>query len=334
MPSSVLPKSNVFVRNHEIRDASWRAVYDTLKLDSSIHIFGEGAEVKANYDAPYLLEDFSGHIHTMPISEDGNVNFSVGTALLGVKPLVDVISADFLYRCLDAICNTAAKVNFVRPGQEPRTLVIRAEFLTAGPTTGQRPEVLFTHIPGLRVVVPSTPRDAYGLMRSALETTGVTVYFEDRMIEDGQWSLEEDTRLEHVPLGMPLWRLKGDKGSVTVLTYGLMRQRVERLLRERQGDERYRVDLIDLRTLYPINHDWLRFMLSRTGKLLIVEPDVTYGGIGAELAASIQEKSYFPIKIRRLGAPRVTIPHAPALHNRVLPADEEVLDALASLQDS
>ena len=134
------PTKSPFSRSHLLRDASYQAVYDVMVTDPAVHLFGEGAEVKVHYDAPAIERDFPGRVHTLPISEDGNVNFAVGASLVGIKAIVDIISADFLYRAMDSIANTAAKLNFVMgPGREPSTIVIRAEFLLGGPTTGQRP---------------------------------------------------------------------------------------------------------------------------------------------------------------------------------------------------
>jgi len=204
-----------------------------MRDDASVHVFGEGCEVKAHYDAPKMLADFPERIHTMPISEDGNTNVAVGASLLGVKPVMDVISADFLYRTMDSIANTAAKLNFVRPNEPPKTIVIRAEFLTGGPTTGQRPEAMFSHIPGLRVVIPSTPRGAYGTMRTALSTPGVTVFFEDRMIQDNDdWNPADLNTDGPLPLGAASWCHRGQRGNVTILSYGIMRQVVQRILKK------------------------------------------------------------------------------------------------------
>ena len=134
------PKVSPFQRNRFIRDGISRAIYETMRKDPSVFLFGEGAWVKMKYDAPQILEEFSDRIVTLPISEDANSNFAVGASLLGIKPIVDVITSDFLYRTFDAIANTAAKLNFVAPqGETPKTIVIRSEFLLGGPTTGQRP---------------------------------------------------------------------------------------------------------------------------------------------------------------------------------------------------
>lgn len=330
MQSLTLKKPSPFTRNHLLRDAIGQAMYEAMEQDSSLHLFGEGAHMKAHYDTPKIEADFSDRVHTLPISEDGNTNFAVGASLLGVKPIVDVISADFLYRTMDSICNTAAKLNFV--SDPPKTIVIRAEFLLGGPSTGQRPEALFAHIPGLNVIIPSTPRDAYELMWTALETPGVTLFFEDRMIEDTEWSSTgQDWKRSHVPLGASAWCHKGKRATTTIVTYGLMRQVVERALKpfSFNGDyyaEDYNMlcDVIDLRSLYPIHWSFIIKLLERTGRLLIVEPDVQYGGIGAEIAATIVEKMP-QCRIKRLGAPRVTIPASMSLHAQMLPTEEDII---------
>lgn len=335
---SVKPVSQPFARNRLLRDASWQAVYDAMKADPSVHVFGEGCEVKAHYDAPDMLREFPDRIVTMPISEDGNTNFAVGASLLGIKPVVDIISADFLYRAMDSICNTAAKLALVR--SEPSTIVIRAEFLLGGPTTGQRPEALLAHIPGLRVVIPSTPRDAYGLMCTALETPGVTLYFEDRMIDDkGLDDVAEYFEVDHtrVPFGMASYRRMGQRGTATIVTYGLMRQRVEVILKDWGKGDPYRepnldCGLVDLRSIYPIDWTTIRAALARSGQLLIVEPDVEYGGVGAEIVARIAEEMPH-IRVRRLGARRQTAPAAMGLHKYMLPTEEEIVAAIRSLTD-
>jgi pyruvate/2-oxoglutarate/acetoin dehydrogenase E1 component len=328
MPSLV--KSDPFLRNHLIRDAIGQALYEGMRDDSAIHLFGEGAEVKVHYDTPQIEADFQDRIHTLPISEDGNTNFAVGASLLGVKPVVDVIAGDFLYRTLDSIANTAAKLDFVS-GVE-HTIVIRAEFLIGGPTTGQRPEALFAHIPGLRVVVPSTPRDAYGLMHTALHSPGVTLFFEDRMILDED--IEEDDLHFHlggavgsrgpIPFASAYprnhwWKEGIWPPDVTVLAYGVMRERTEAVVRSVEE----KVDFLDLRTLYPLDWTAIRSSVRGSKRLLIVEPDVAYGGVGAEIVATIAEE--MPgVRVRRLGAPRATIPASASLHVQMLPTSEEI----------
>lgn len=312
-------------RNHFIRDAIGQAIYEEMERGPSIHLFGEGAEVKVHYDAPNIERDFSERVHTLPISEDGNTNFAVGASLVGVTPVVDVITADFLYRTMDSIVNTTAKLNFLRPNEPKRTIVIRSEFLTGAPTMGQRPEALFTHIPGLNVVIPSTPRDAYGLMRTALNTPGVTIFFEDRMIRDDLLS-ETDCRLE-CPIGLGYAMDRRDGGlypDVTIVTYGLMRQVVEHAILHD-----YRFSLIDLRSIYPIDWTEIKASVRKTRSLLIIEPDVQYGGVGAEIAATIAEEVPYT-RIKRLGARRENIPADMSKHDAMVPTEQEIIDAINS----
>ncbi len=320
-------KANPWYRNHFIRDAIGEAIYYEMERDPSIHLFGEGAEVKVHYDAPNIERDFGSRVHTLPISEDGNTNFSIGASLVGVKPVVDVITADFLYRTMDSIVNTAAKLNFLRPNEPARTIVIRSEFLIGAPTMGQRPEALFAHIPGLNVVIPSTPRDAYGLMRTALNTPGVTIFFEDRMIRDDLIS-ETDMRMDS-PIGLGYAFMRQDGGlepHLTIVTYGLMRQTVENTL---STAVLHNIDLIDLRTIYPIDWTEIEASVRKSGKLLIIEPDVQYGGVGAEIAATIAEELPGTL-IKRLGARRETIPADMSKHAAMVPTEREIRDAINS----
>lgn len=324
--------SPAFYRNHLLRDAISAALYDAMKEDPSIYLFGEGAWVKQHYDAPKILEEFPDRVLTLPISEDGNTNYAVGASLLGVKPVVDVITADFLYRTMDSICNTAAKLNFVAAdGSEHRTIIIRAEFLSGGPTTGQRPEALFAHIPGLNIVVPSTPKDAYILMRDALVTPGVTIFFEDRMIQDSETKPEDMGQYPRPPLPLcarALVRTDVPGFKLTIVAYGLMRQLVESVLDEHDITD---VDLLDLVTLYPLDIDTIIDNVSATEKLLIVEPDVCFGGIGAEIVAQMVEQLGTLFKVVRLGAPRETIPANREGQARMMPSREEILEAIRGL---
>lgn len=308
-------------RNHLIRDAIYRAIEERMRADPSVMILGEGAEMKVHFDAPNIERDFKGRVLTLPITEDANTNFAMGLALAGVKPIVNIITADFMFRAMDSICNTVAKTAFC---DKPRTIVIQAEFMTGGPTTGQRVEGLFARIPGLNVVVPSNPADAYGLMLTALERPEATVFFEDRMIAD---ACPTHAHFATSPFG------RGDLfypgGEVTVAAYGLTARQLHRLVpRARELSLSY--ELIDLRTLWPLDVETVLRSVERTGKLLVVEPDIMFGGIGAELVAQVVAQGR-PVRTERLGAPRATLPACQELHGRYVPSDEQVLDALESL---
>lgn len=313
-------------RNRLIRDAIYHAIYDRMKVDPSIYIMGEGSHMKVHFDSPQIEKEFPGRFITLPISEDANTNFALGMALAGAKPIVDVITADFLYRTMDSICNTVAKSNFV---SDPKTIVIRSEFLTAGPTTGQRPESLFTHIPGLNVVVPSNPMDARGLMDTALETKAATLFFEDRMIEDKttpSWSKDEGN-ITKIPFGSA--RIMRNGYKLTIVSYALTLRMLDLLIQREHLD----YELIDLRSIYPVDYDLICQSITKTGSLLIVEPDVTYAGVGAEIASQISERCFEILAhpVKRLGAPRTTIPASRSLHDFMLPSEKRILEVAEEL---
>lgn len=317
-------------RNRAIRDGIYHAIYEKMQADPSVYIMGEGSHMKVHFDAPQIEKDFGDRVLTLPISEDANTNFAVGLSLAGIIPIVDVISSDFLYRTMDAICNTAAKIGDVN---SPRPIIIRAEFLTGGPTSGQRIESLFAHVPGLNVVVPSNPYDACGLMKTALETKGVTIFFEDRMIEDKTTPdvVRNFQSAPTIPFGQGrlVHHHTPDGGSgLTVVSYGLTVRMLEVLFAKKPPE----AELIDLRTLYPLDMQTIRESLSRTGSLLVVEPDTKFLGIGAEIVARAAETCSLRSKPIRLGGPHITIPASRDLHDRLFPTEAAVLTAIQSLR--
>ena len=319
-------KADPWFRNHLIRDSIYHAIYDKMKHDPSVYILGEGCHMKIHFDAPNIERSFPDRFITLPISEDANTNFALGMSLAGVKPIVDVITADFLFRTMDSICNTVVKQNFVSC---PKTIVIRSEFMLGGPTTGQRPESLFTHIPGLNVVIPSNPRDARGLMDTALREKAATIFFEDRMIED-KTTLPHDMdrgELVKIPLGRAKIRRRGTK--VTILSYAFTLRMLDVMLERESLD----CELIDLRSVYPVDYGLIAGSVSRTGALLIVEPDVTYSGVGAEIACEVTERCFGRLRhpVKRLGAPRTTIPASRRLHDFMLPSEKRILEVAEEL---
>ncbi|MDA4122199.1 MAG: hypothetical protein OK456_03350 [Thaumarchaeota archaeon] len=311
-------------RNHLIRDAIGLGIYDCMKADPSIYLFGEGASMKMHFDCPAIEKEFPERIITLPISEDGNTDFAVGASLVGVKPVVDVITSDFLFRTMDGICNTAPKVNFVTETvEEERTMVIRSENITFGLTTGQRLESLFTHIPGLNVIYPSNPKDARGLMRTALRRPGITLFFEDRMIADSDTRPEDiEDPGKDIPFGEASLVHKGDR--LTVVSYALTLRRTRKVIEA--DDALDRCELIDLRSLYPLDMDTIRKSVRKTGRLLIIEPDITHSGVGAEILAEIAESSDAKMSTNpsRVGAPMTMIPASQFLHKDLIPTEERI----------
>ena len=300
---------NPWHRNRLIRDGIYAAIQEKMKADDRIYLLGEGSHMKIHVDAPSIEKQFPLRIITMPISEDANSNFAVGMSLAGLVPIVDVISSDFLFRTMDAICNTMAKMETVG---KARTIVVRAEFMTGGPTSGQRIEAMFTHVPGLTVVVPSDGASAERLMHEALDRKGVTIFFEDRMIED------DDLRAFPASVAPVAPR-------VTMVSYGYTRVLCQQAI---ASDEQDDVELIDLPVLAPLNLDAVLSSVRRTQNLIIVEPGQLFMGIGAEIKSQVL--SLFPrANVQRIGAPTITIPASRDLHDCLAPKISQLQDRIS-----
>jgi pyruvate/2-oxoglutarate/acetoin dehydrogenase E1 component len=317
-------------RNRLIRDGILRAIYVRMKADPRVILVGEGALVKTFYDCRAIHDEMPERVLTLPISEDSNTNFAVGLSIGGLTPCVDVITCDFLLRTMDSIANTAAKQATV---DEARTIVIRAEHLTGGVTTGQRFEALFARTPGLSVVVPSNPVDACGLMLTALQHQGVTVFFEDREIEDSIF--KDDEYLAYgdptgdVPFGKAArraYRPHKKPAEVTIVTYGLCVNRAWEAMNEKHVP----ADVLDLRTLYPLDMQTILDSVRRTRRLLVVEPAIQFCGIGAEIVAAVVEAEP-GVRVARLGGARKTLPAAREWFDGLYPSAEQVLAAAERL---
>lgn len=308
---------NSWFRNHLIRDAIGKALYERMKVDPSIFLFGEGAHMKMRFDSPEILKEFSDRVITLPISEDGNTNFAVGASLAGIKPVVDIIQADFLFRAMDSICNTAAKLNYFNAVK--KTIVIRAEFLTGGATTGQRIENLFTRIPGINnVVVPSTPNDAGFLMNEVLQRPEMTLFFEDRMILDSGHAQEDD---ESEALGKARVLHRGDE--ITIVSYALTLQRVRGLV----DSLPYSCEVVDLRTLVPLDISTIIESVIKTRNLLVVEPDIPFCSIGSQISYLVQ-RALPGVQARVLGGKNTIIPASMELQRLMLPTKAEIATTL------
>ncbi|HEV2139032.1 MAG TPA: transketolase C-terminal domain-containing protein [Nitrososphaerales archaeon] len=317
----VLPeRRDIWFRNLLIRKGISTAIYETMKTDQLVYIMGEGAHMKVHFDAPYIEKEFSNRVVTWPIAEDSGVNFALGASLLGVKPIFDVITADFLFRVMDSVCNTCATTTYIA-GEQANPIIIRGEFLLFAPSTGQRLEAVFGHIPNLNVVVPSNQVDAYHLMLDALRRKEVTVFFEDRMVADASMKpvdkLDYAARRSPTKIGEAFVRKRGNK--LTVVSYALTLQRTEEVLDEHPD---WDVELIDLITIKPFDREKVLDSVLKTGKLLVVEPDIVTGGTGAEVVAAMVElvnELGRDIRVKRIGAPLRTIPASPSLHDLIIP---------------
>jgi len=266
-----------------------------------------------------------------PISEACIMGASVGAAMTGTRPVVEMRFSDFALCAVDELVNQAAKARFMFGGQMRVPMVVREPigmWRSSAAQHSQSLEAWYVHIPGLVVVAPATPADALGLLKAAIRNDDPVVFMEHKNL----WALEgEVPDAEHlVALGRADLARAGD--DVTIVTWSAMRHVALRAA-ESLAAGGIGAEVIDLRTLWPWDRDAVFASVEKTGRLLVVQEAVSVAGFGAEIAASVAESLYHRLKapVRRLGAPRIPIAYAPPLEDQVRVREDSIIDAVRSL---
>ncbi|MBL7495255.1 dehydrogenase E1 component subunit alpha/beta [Frankia sp. CNm7] len=275
-----------------------------------------------------LAAKYPGRVRDTPISESAVIGTAVGAAMAGLRPVVEVMYLDFIGVCLDQIMNQAAKMRFMSGGAASLPLVIRTQFgagRSSGSQHSQSLEALLAHIPGLTVVMPSTPADTYGLLRSAIRDPNPVVFIENRLLYGRKGPRPAPDAL--VPLGKAAIRRQGT--DVTLVSYSKM---VHNCLTaaEQLADEGISVEVIDLRTIAPLDYETVLGSLARTNRLVIAHEAVTPFGVGAELAAAAVREGFWTLDapVIRVGAAPTPAPYAPSLERAWLPDVERIAAAV------
>jgi 2-oxoisovalerate dehydrogenase E1 component len=263
-----------------------------------------------------------------PISETAVIGAAVGAAMAGMRPVVELMYLDFIGVCFDQLLNQAAKLRFMTGGRAQLPLVLRTQFgagRSSGSQHSQSLEALLAHVPGLTVVMPSTPADYYGLLRAAIRDPNPVVFIENRLSYGTKGPKPPAGHI--VPLGAA--RVVRSGRDVTVVSMSRMLSEVVTVADELVA-EGIEAEVIDLRTIAPLDIDTVLASVARTSRLLIVHEAVRSFGIGAEISAAVAEHGFWnlDVPIVRLGGPATPVPYAPPLERAWLPDAERVRDAL------
>jgi 2-oxoisovalerate dehydrogenase E1 component beta subunit len=310
-------------------DAISSALREEMRRDDRVILLGEdiaafGGAFKVTRG--FLDEFGSERVIDTPISESGFVGAACGAAIEGLRPVVEFQFADFIACAFDQIVNFAAKACY-RWGT-PVPVVFRAPSgggFRGGPFHSQNPEAWFTHVPGLKVVQPSTPYDAKGLMKAAIRDDNPVVYFEHKHLYR---RIKEDVPDDDfvVPLGVA--DVKREGRDLTLVTYGAM---VHESLAaaDRLSKEGAEVEVIDLRTLCPLDKDTFLASVRRTNRALVVHEAHRTGGFGGEVASIIAQEAFEALDapVTRVASLDVPIPFAAPLEDAVLPNEEKIYKA-------
>ena len=267
-------------------------------------------------------------VRDTPISESSFIGASVGAALAGLRPVVELMFVDFIGVAMDQLFNQAAKMRYMFGGRAKVPLVLRTccgAGMAAGPQHSQCMDAWFMHIPGIKVVFPSTPYDAKGLLISAIRDDNPVVYLEHKELyyKDGEVPEKEYS----VPLGKADVKQQGT--DITIVATGLMVQRSLDAAKKLK-DEGISAEVIDLRTLLPLDKDTILDSVKKTHKLVIVHEEVKFAGSGAEISAMVAEEAieYLDAPIIRLGAPFCPVPFSPILEEQFMPSEEQIIEAV------
>lgn len=312
------------------REALARAMGEELARDPRVILLGQdiGAHGGPYGETRGLLERFGpARVRNTPVAEEGTVGIAAGAAAAGLRPLAFITYFDFIMKGLDPLVNYAAKLRFKSAGQLAAPLVVKttAGAKGQGPTHAQPLEAWLMSVPGLTVVAPSTAADACGLLKSALRAPGPVVYIDHKRLFPLSGEVPDEETL--VPIGTAALRRSGRHATVVAYSW-LCTQAVAAA--EALAGEGLEVEVLDLRSLWPLNLDAVAESAGRTGHVLFVEEGQPVCGVGAELAFQLRER--LPeVRVARLGARRAPVAASPVLEALVIPDVPKIMSAVRAL---
>ncbi len=306
------------------------ATRSAMRENERVIVLGEDISWGGNFGQFRGLVDEFGpdRVIDMPISEAIIMATAVGAAITGMRPVASMSFVEFTLGAMDEIVNQASKFRYMFGGQVSVPLVLRASDGILRSSAGQHSsslEGLFTHIPGLKVVAPSNPADAKGLLRSAIDDDDPVIYLENKRITAKRGQVP--TGDHRVPLGAAAVRRVGT--HVTVVSYSVMALHAAAACEE-LAEEGIEAELIDLRSLVPFDAETVLESVARTGRLVMAHEAWTFGGFGAEVVAAVTENVFDRLKAApaRVGAAPAPIPFSPPLEAAVVPGPDAVTDAV------
>ncbi len=303
---------------------------EEMRRDKNVFVMGEDiAEQGGVFGCTRgLLDEFGfERVRNTPISEAGFIGAGIGAALTGMRPIIELMYMDFTYVAMDQILNQAAKIQYLYGGKAALPLVIRGQQGIGRGNAGthsQSLEAFFVHIPGLKVVMPSTAADAAGLLRTAIRDNNPIMFFEHKALYSSISEIPDDPDFS-IPFGKASVVREG--ADVTIIATSLM---VSRALEAADELVSYGIDaeVIDPRTLLPMDIDTMVESVKKTGRALVVHEAHRTMGIGAEIASSITEAAfkYLDAPVARLGAKACTLPFNLVLEDAVVPRVKDIME--------
>lgn len=324
------------MREISYSDALREAIREEMLKDKNVIMIGE--EIGLGYGGVFgvsrgLYEEFGPtQIIDTPIAENSIMGAGIGTSLLGMKPIVEIMFADFIAVCFDGILNQAAKIKFMTADQYSLNLVVRlpgGEGAGTGPHHSQCLESLFMTIPGIKIANPSNAYDAKGLLKTCINLNEPVLFFEHKKLYKTKSEVPQEEYT--IPLGNG--RVVRQGKDLTLVAFSYMVSVAEAAASELKEKHGIDVEIIDPRTLVPLDIDIIAHSVKKTSRLCILEETYIRGGIGAEIGSIICEKymDYLDSPIRKIASRNVPIPMPQSLANEVIPNKDRVIEEIKDM---
>ena len=322
------------MREITFSQAPLEAMAEEMRNDDSVFVMGEDIARQGGIFGQFKgLPDEFGYdrVRDTPISETAIMGAGVGAALAGMRPVVDMHFADFVGVCMDEVFNQMAKVRYMFGGQCKVPVVVRApDGLTNGGAAqhSQSVEAWFMHIPGIKVVAPSNPADAKGLLKAAIRDDNPVFYFENKILYREKGLVPDGELI--VPIGKANVAKEGK--DVTIISYSIMMKKAFEAA-EALAKDGIDAEVIDLRTISPYDRETILKSVKKTHRLAIIHEAVKQGGVGAEISAFVAEEAidYLDAPILRFGAPFTPVPFSPPLERAYSVKIEDIIDGIKKM---
>jgi len=318
----------VGTRELTLSQAVNEAIREEMRRDPTVFVIGEDV---AEAGTPFkvlagLVDEFgTARVIDTPISEPGFTGIGLGAAITGMRPIVDIMFGDFLTLIMDQVVNQAAKIHYMSGGALKAPLTVRTTLGATRRSAAQHSQSLHAwvaHVPGLKVALPATPYDAKGLYKAAIRDDNPTILFEDKMMFTQKGPVPEDEYV--IPFGVADVKRAGE--DVTLIATSSMVY-VALDAAKALEDEGVSAEVVDPRTLVPLDRETLVASAAKTGRVIVIDEGHQSYGASAELAAAVSEGAFWSLDapVRRLGAMDVPVPFSPPLEDQTVPTPERVV---------
>jgi pyruvate dehydrogenase E1 component beta subunit len=319
------------MRTLTFSEALREALHEEMERDETIFVIGEDV---ITHGGPYKVTDgiaerFPDRIFETPIAEAGIMGVGVGAAMAGMNPVVEIMYMDFVTCAMDEVVNQAAKMRYMTGGQANVPMVIRLPCGVGRLLAAQHSQIMeswFMHVPGLQVVVPSTPGDAKGLLKSAIRSSDPVLFFEYKRIYTSRGEVPDGEYT--IPFGQAKICREGEDATVVAIGPMVQKSLEAAVLLE---DDGYDVEVVDARSLSPLDTETICESVSRTGRAVVCGEDSSFAGAASEIAAMIGENCFRDLNgpVVRVGSPHVPMPFSSELVKHVVPEVANITEAVS-----